>query len=148
MNRRGARMAELTKEALEAFDGRTFSFQTVATLARVFGTHLNRKRVWHYGAASEAWEDYDAFLNLGPEEAVAEIWTYQLEPVLASRLQYCGPSDAGRLRLEIVASLKLIGASYASSIARWPGSSRSPRLGPSFRATRPRTSIGSRRLRP
>ena len=113
MNRRIARIAELTTEALEAFDGRTFSFQTVAALARVFGTHLSRKGVWHYGAASDPWEDYDAFLNLGPEEAAAEIWTNQLEPVLASRLQYCGPGDAARLHREIVATLKLIGASYA-----------------------------------
>ena len=113
MNRRIARMAELTKEALEAFDGRALSFHALAALARVFGTHLSRKGVWHYGAASDPWEDYDAFLNLGAEEAAAEIWTNQLEPVLASRLQYCGPGDAARLHREIVATLKLIGATYA-----------------------------------
>ena len=74
---------------------------------------MSRKGVWHYGAVSDPWEDYDAFLNLGAEEAAAEIWTCQIEPVLASRLQYCGPSDAGRLHREIVAALKLIAASYA-----------------------------------
>lgn len=112
MNRRIARLAELTKEALGAFDASALSFHALTALARVFGTDVSRKGVWHYSATSNLWEDYDAFLNLGAEEAAAEIWTCQLEPVLASRLQYCGPSDAGRLHREVVASLKLIGASY------------------------------------
>ena len=53
------------------------------------------------------------FASSPAEDAASEIWMCQLEPVLASRLQYCGPDDAGRLHGEIVAALKLIGASYA-----------------------------------
>jgi ParB/RepB/Spo0J family partition protein len=112
MNRRISRMAELTKEQLQAYDGKTLSFQTLVGLACVFGTHQSRKGVWHYGSTSDPWADLDNFLALPTEEAALGIWTAQLQPVLASRLQYCGPSDASRLHGEVVAALKLIGASY------------------------------------
>jgi ParB/RepB/Spo0J family partition protein len=113
MNRRIARLAELTKELLEAYDARTLSLQVLVALARIFGTNQSRKGVWHYGSTSNPWDDFEAFCGLFPEEAAAEIWTIQLQPVLASRLQYCGPNDAGRLHREILEALKLIGASYA-----------------------------------
>ena len=113
MNRRVARMAELTKEQLTAFDGKPLSFTILLALAQIFGTHQSRKGAWFYGSASDPWADFHAFCELPAEEAASEIWMCQLEPVLASRLQYCGPDDAGRLHGEIVAALKLIGASYA-----------------------------------
>lgn len=56
--------------------------------------------------------EFDAFCGLADAEAATEIWTTQLQPVIASRLQYSGPTDAQRLHREIVAALKLIGASY------------------------------------
>lgn len=113
MNRRIARMAELTKDLLEACDGKTLSLQILVALARVFGTNQSRKGVWHYNSTNDPWTDFAAFCDLPGEEAAAEIWTYQLQPVLASRLQYCGPHDAARLHREIISALKLIGASYA-----------------------------------
>jgi ParB/RepB/Spo0J family partition protein len=113
MNRRIARMAELTKDLLETCDGKILSLQILVALARVFGTNQSRKGVWHYGSTTDPWADFDAFCGLPDEEAAIEIWTCQLQPVLASRLQYCGPNDAARLHREIVSALKLIGASYA-----------------------------------
>ncbi len=47
MNRRIARMAELTKELLEACDGKTPLLQILVALAHVFGTHQSRKGAWH-----------------------------------------------------------------------------------------------------
>jgi hypothetical protein len=113
LNRRIARMSELTRELLQACDGKALPLQVLVALARVFGTNQSRKGVWHYGPASDPWEDFDAFRGLSPEEAAAEIWTDQLQPVLASRLQYCGPDDAWRLHREILSALKLLGADYA-----------------------------------
>jgi ParB family chromosome partitioning protein len=113
MNRRIARMAELTKDLLEACDGKILSLQILVALARVFGTNQSRKGVWHYGSTTDPWADLEAFCDLPDEEAATEIWTCQLQPVLASRLQYCGPNDAARLHREIVSALKLIGANYA-----------------------------------
>jgi hypothetical protein len=113
MNRRIARMAELTKDLLEACDGKTLSLQILVALARVFGTNQSRKGVWNYNSTNDLWTDFAAFCDLPGEEAAAEIWTYQLQPVLASRLQYCGPHDAARLHREVISALKLIGASYA-----------------------------------
>jgi ParB/RepB/Spo0J family partition protein len=113
MNRRISRMAQLTKDQLEAFDGKSLAFPVLVALACVFGTHQSRKGAWSYGSPSDPWDDFDAFCDLPAEEAASEIWMCQIEPVLASRLQYCGPEDAGRLHGEIVAALKLIGASYA-----------------------------------
>lgn len=113
MNRRIARMAELTKDLLEACDGKLLSFQILVALARVFGTNQSRKGVWHYGSTTDPWADFEVFCGLADGEAAAEIWTCQLQPVLASRLQYCGPNDAARLHHEIVSALQLIGASYA-----------------------------------
>lgn len=112
-NRRIARMAELTKQLLEAYDGKSLAFPILVALARTFGTNQSCKGVWSYGSTSDPWADFDAFCGLSAEDAAAEIWTCQLEPVLASRLQYCGPNDAERLDGEILAALKLIGASYA-----------------------------------
>jgi len=112
MNRRISRMAELAKDLLEACDGKALSPQILVALARVFGTNQSRKGAWHYGATRDPWAELEAFYALTGEEAATEIWTCQLRPVLASRLQYCGPTDAARLHHEIVAGLKLIGASY------------------------------------
>ncbi len=112
-NRRIARMAEMTREHLTAWDGRSFSLGTLLALARVFGTNHNRKGLWHYDSTTDFWDELEAFRALPTEEAADEIWTYQIQPVLASRLQYGGPGDAGRLHAEILAALKLTGASYA-----------------------------------
>lgn len=112
MNRRISRMAERTKELLEECDGKTLSPQILVALARVFGTSHSRKGTWQYTSTRDPWEEFEAFCGLAVEEAATEIWTIQLQPVIASRLQYCGPTDAARLHCEIVAALKLIGASY------------------------------------
>ncbi len=112
MNRRISRMAELAKELLEAFDGKALSPQVLVALAHVFGTNMSRKGAWHYHTTRDPWADLEVFHSLAEEEAATEIWTCQLQPVIASRLQYCGPTDAARLHREIVAALKLIGASY------------------------------------
>jgi hypothetical protein len=113
MNRRIARMAELTRDLLEAYEGKTLSVQVLVALARVFGTNQSRKATWFYGSSANPWDELEAFCRLSQDEAAAEIWTIQLQPVLASRLRYCGPEDAGRLHREVVAALHLIGASYA-----------------------------------
>ena len=113
MNRRIARMAELTRELLGACDGKILPPQVLIALARVFGTNQSRKGLFHYGSPSDPWEVFGKFCDLAPEEAAAETWKEQLQPVLASRLQYCGPDDAGRLHREILAALRLIGESYA-----------------------------------
>ena len=113
MNRRISRMAELAKELLEACDGKSLSPQVLVALAHVFGTNQSRKGAWHYGATSDPWAELETFRGLSDEEAATAIWACQLQPVLASRLQYCGPTDAARLHREIVAALKLIGASYS-----------------------------------
>ncbi len=112
LNRRIARMAELTKERLEACDGRSLSPQTLVALAHVFGTATSRKGAWHYGSTSDPWAELETFRGLSHEEAATTIWACQLQPVLTSRLQYCGPTDAARLHREILAALTLIGASY------------------------------------
>jgi hypothetical protein len=112
MNRRIARMAEVTKELLEASDGKTLPLSTLVALAHVFGTMQSRKGVWQYGAANDPWAELEAILELSDDETATTIWAVQIQPVLASRLQYCGPSDAARLHREIVAALRLIGASY------------------------------------
>jgi hypothetical protein len=113
MNRRIVRMAELTRELLAACDGKILPLQVLIALARVFGTNQSRKGLFHYGSPSDPWEAFGKFCDLAPEEAAAETWKEQLQPVLASRLQYCGPDDAGRLHREILSALRLIGASYA-----------------------------------
>jgi hypothetical protein len=112
LNRRIARMGELTRELLERCDSSAFSFPILVALARVFGTEQSLKGVWHYNSRSDPWADFHAFCGLSNDEAAADIWTCQLQPVLASRLQYCGPKDSERLQREIQAALKLIGASY------------------------------------
>jgi ParB/RepB/Spo0J family partition protein len=112
-NRRIARMAEITRQLLEACDGKSLPLETLLALARTFGTNQSLKGVWNFNSSSDPWADFDAFCGLSAEDAAAEIWTCQLEPVLASRLQYCGPNDAERLHGEILAALKLIGASCA-----------------------------------
>jgi ParB/RepB/Spo0J family partition protein len=112
MNRRVARMAELTRDQLEAFDGKTLSLPTLAGLATVFGTNMNRKGIWHFGPSSDPWAELDNFSTLEPEEAATTLWAIQLQPVLVSRLQYAGPADAARLHREVIGALKLIGASY------------------------------------
>jgi ParB/RepB/Spo0J family partition protein len=112
MNRRISRMAELTKELLETCDGKVLSPQVLVALAHVFGTSTSRKGAWSYGSTRDPWAELEAFRGLPDEEAATAIWACQLEPVLASRLQYCGPTDAARLHREIIAALKLIGASY------------------------------------
>jgi hypothetical protein len=112
-NRRIARMAEITRQLLQVCDGKSLSLETLLALARTFGTNQSLKGVWNFNSSSDPWADFDAFCGLSAEDAAAEIWTSQLEPVLASRLQYCGPNDAERLHGEILAALKLIGASYA-----------------------------------
>jgi len=112
MNRRIARMAELTKELLETCDGKILSLQTLVALAHVFGTMQSRKGVWQYGSTRDPWAELETFRDLSDEETATTIWAGQLQPVLASRLQYCGPTDAARLHREIIAALKLIGASY------------------------------------
>lgn len=111
MNRRISRMADLTKDLLQACDGRNLSLPTLVALARVFGTIHNRKGAWSFDR-SDPWQDFDAFLKLAPDDAAADVWTGQLQPVLASRLQYSGPDDAPRLHREIISALRLIGASY------------------------------------
>ena len=113
MNRRISRMAELTKDLLEACDGKLFSPQTLVALAHVFGTNQNRKGAWHYGATRDPWAELEAFHGVPDDVAATELWTCQLKPVIASRLQYNGPTDAARLHREIIAALKLIGASYS-----------------------------------
>ena len=112
MNRRIARMAELTGERLEAFDGKALSLPTLAGLASVFGTNTNRKGSWHFGSSSDPWAELDIFMTLEPQEAATTLWAIQLQPVLLSRLQYGGPGDAARLHREVIGALKLIGASY------------------------------------
>jgi len=112
MNRRIARLAERTRELLEATDGKALSVRTLIALAHVFGTNQSRKGIWQYGCTPDPWDDFDSFHALSEEEAGAEIWTCQLRPVLVSRLQYCGPNDTGRLHKEILDALKLIGASF------------------------------------
>ncbi|HEX4495523.1 MAG TPA: ParB/RepB/Spo0J family partition protein [Thermoanaerobaculia bacterium] len=113
MNRRIARMAELTRELLAACAGKILPVQVLIALARVFGTNQSRKGVFHFGSPSDPWEAFGKFCDLAPEEAAAETWKEQLQPVLASRLQYCGPDDAGRLHREVLAALRLIGENYA-----------------------------------
>jgi ParB/RepB/Spo0J family partition protein len=112
MNRRISRMAELTKELLETCDAKILSAQVLVALAHVFGTSTSRKGAWSYYSTSDPWAELEAFRGLSDEEAATTIWACQLQPVLASRLQYCGPTDATRLHREIIAALKLIGASY------------------------------------
>jgi len=112
MNRRISRMADLTKEILEACDGKLLSPQILVALAHVFGTSTNRKGAWSYHSTSDPWAALETFRALSDEEAATAFWSCQLQPVLASRLQYCGPTDAARLHGEIVAALKLLGASY------------------------------------
>jgi ParB/RepB/Spo0J family partition protein len=112
MNRRISRMAELTRELLEACDGKIHSPQVLVALAHVFGTNQSRKGAWHYGSTSDPWAELDAFRELSEEDAATTLWACQLQPVLASRLHYNGPTDAARLNREIVAALSLIGASY------------------------------------
>jgi ParB/RepB/Spo0J family partition protein len=118
MNRRISRMAELTRELLEACDGKILSLQILIALAHVFGTHQSRKGAWQYGSMSDPWAELDAFREMCDEEAAITIWACQLQPVLASRLHYNGPTDAARLHREVVAALKLIGASYADLYRR------------------------------
>jgi ParB/RepB/Spo0J family partition protein len=112
MNRRIARMAERARELLEACDGKSLSPQILVALAHVFGTNQSRKGAWQYHSTNNPWAELETFSGLTDEEAATEIWTIQLQPVIASRLQYCGPTDAPRLHREVVAALKLIGASY------------------------------------
>lgn len=112
MNRRISRMAELTRELLDACDGKILSPRIVVALAHVFGTNQSRKGAWHYGSTRDPWAELDAFRELSDEEAATTIWACQLQPVLASRLHYNAPADAARLHREIVAALNLIGASY------------------------------------
>jgi len=112
MNRRIARLAELTREQLEAFEARTLSLPTLVGLASVFGTNQNRKNLWSFGSSSDPWTQHDSFTMLAPEEAATTLWALQLLPVLTSRLQYGGPADATRLHREVLGALKLLGASY------------------------------------
>lgn len=118
MNRRISRMAELTRELLEACDGKILSPQTLVALAHVFGTNQSRKGAWHYGSTSDPWAELVAFREMSDEDAATTIWACQLQPVLASRLHYNGPTDAARLHREIVAALSLIGASYPDLYSR------------------------------
>jgi ParB/RepB/Spo0J family partition protein len=118
MNRRISRMAELTRELLEACDGKILSPQLLVALAHVFGTNQSRKGAWHYGSTSDPWAELDAFCEMSDEDAATTIWACQLQPVLASRLHYNGPTDAARLHREIVAALSLIGASYPDLYCR------------------------------
>jgi hypothetical protein len=41
-------MAELTRELLEACDGKILSPKILVALAYVFGTNQSRKGAWHY----------------------------------------------------------------------------------------------------